>query len=193
VNDSTTDSGAGTGEFAPFLKGLAAREIRMPSCDSCGEYHWYPQPRCPYCGAAVFAWKPLPPHGQVFTSTVVRRALVKGAGPPAPFGIALVSLDAAPQCRLVVNTADPEGLPIGSPVDLVFGGDAADAMPRAVLRNDKAASQSRRHYPGRPRGDGPHSAPATSSDGPASSTPSLAREAPPSTRSRRRPSGFQPL
>lgn len=122
--------------FAPFTQGLKERAIRMPCCLDCGRFHWYPQRRCPYCGAAKLEWRTLPPTGEVFASTVVRRTLVPGAGPPPPYGVALVSMDGAPQCRLVVNTEDPAGLPIGSAVDLVFAADGA--IPVAVLRSDVA-------------------------------------------------------
>jgi hypothetical protein len=127
-------------QFRPFWGGVAEYEIRLPYCCSCQQFHWYPQAYCPNCGSADLGWRRVRPSGQVFASTVVRRALVPGAGPRAPFGIALVSLDDAPHCRLVLNTEGSDQVPIGSPVDIVFVADQSGrTVPRAVAaqRDDR--------------------------------------------------------
>lgn len=52
---------------APYWDGFQEGELRLPACSSCGEFHWYPQHRCPHCQSASIEWTPISGEGTVFT------------------------------------------------------------------------------------------------------------------------------
>jgi uncharacterized OB-fold protein len=89
---------------APFWDGVAAGELRLPRCDRCGAFVWYPEETGAHCDGAGLTWETLPGTGTVYTHTTVRRAF-----PPSteaddlPVVVVLVEPDGAPGVRLVSN------------------------------------------------------------------------------------------
>jgi uncharacterized OB-fold protein len=123
------------GRYEPFWAGIDEHRIRLPKCAHCTRFHWYPESRCPHCGSDDLSWCPVRPRGRIYAATVVRRALVKDVGPRPPFGVALVELDDAPACRLVLNIDVTEAPDIDAEVDIVFRtGADGHHLPYARIR-----------------------------------------------------------
>jgi uncharacterized OB-fold protein len=106
---------------APFFAGAARGELLITRCDTCGDYVWYPQDKCPGDGGAL-AWAAVSGRGTLFSWAVVRRAFLPAFEDRVPFVTALVALVEDPAVRLctyVVGTP-PEELVADAPVAVSF-------------------------------------------------------------------------
>lgn len=97
---------------APYWQGAAEGELRIPKCDSCGTWCWYPQKKCPECGGEAFTWTATSGRGRLFSWAVVRRGFLPAFADKVPFVSALVALEEEPAVRLVTEIVDcdPETL-----------------------------------------------------------------------------------
>ena len=107
---------------AEYFAGAARGELVLPRCDSCNRFVWYPEEKCPHCGAGSFTWTRVSGRGRVFTWTVVRRAFLPAFEEMVPFVTALVSLEEDPAVRIVSYIVDcePDALAADLPVEAVF-------------------------------------------------------------------------
>jgi uncharacterized OB-fold protein len=107
---------------APFFAGAAAGELRVPRCDACRAWVWYPDERCPACGGSATTWYATSGRGRLFSWAVVRRAFLPAFDDQVPFVTGLVTLEEAPAVRIVTRIvdADPDALVADEPVEAVF-------------------------------------------------------------------------
>lgn len=113
-------------DSAPFWQ--AAREGRflLRRCTACGEAHWYPRARCPYClGEAE--WTEASGRGTIYTFSVMRRA-------PVPYAIAYVMLEEGPAMLTNIVDCDLEALTIGQRVRVVFKPSEGQGPPVPMFR-----------------------------------------------------------
>jgi len=109
-------------ETAQFWRGCRERQLSLPRCRSCGRYHWYPLPTCPYCQGTDLEWAPVSGRATLFAWTEVRYPFVRELADRLPLLVALVTPEEAPEIRLVTNLvgcAEPD-LRVGMPVAVVF-------------------------------------------------------------------------
>jgi hypothetical protein len=92
---------------APYFAGAAAGELRVPQCERCARYVWYPEPVCPECGGGL-QWVVMSGRGTLFSWTVVQRPFLPAFAEQVPFVTALVALDEDPFVRIVTNVVDIE-------------------------------------------------------------------------------------
>jgi uncharacterized protein len=86
---------------AQFWDGVAAGELRLPRCDRCGAFVWYPEETGAHCDGAGLTWETLPGTGTIYTHTTVRRAFPPSTEPgDLPVVVVLVELDGAPGVNL---------------------------------------------------------------------------------------------
>ena len=86
---------------------------------------------CPACRSAEADWKEISGRGEVYTYTIVHRAIA--ADQKLPYVIAVIALEDAGGVRIISNVVDvnPDDLEIGMPVELVWEDMSADlAVPR---------------------------------------------------------------
>ncbi|HUF97698.1 MAG TPA: OB-fold domain-containing protein [Ilumatobacter sp.] len=106
---STIDNGftPPLNEFTrPFWDGIAAGELRLPQCQRCAEWQWYPLDGVPHSCGGELSWTAVPADGTIFTFTTVRHPFLPGAGPAdVPLTTVLVELAGAPGVRLVARLA----------------------------------------------------------------------------------------
>jgi uncharacterized OB-fold protein len=104
-----------------FWDGTAAGELRIQSCNACGELRFPPGPACPDCGALDRGHVVAAGTGTVYSYVVHRHPPVPGR--ELPIVIALVDLD--------------EGVRmVGEVVDVVEGADGPDIEIGTPLRVD---------------------------------------------------------
>lgn len=89
--------------FSPFLEGARQQELRLPRCERCARFHWYPLPRCPHCGMSNWRWQRVSPLARLFAWTVLRKPLHESLANRLGEIIALVVPVDAPDVRLVTN------------------------------------------------------------------------------------------
>lgn len=78
----------------PFWDALAEERLRVPRCDDCGGWVFYPRVRCNHCLSDRLTWCDTSADGTLYTFTVARQ-------PTAP-----PFADEVPQVLAVVETAD---------------------------------------------------------------------------------------
>jgi uncharacterized protein len=109
--------------WAAFWEGTRKGEIRLPKCQNCNKFHFYPCWLCPFCHSPNISWHTLTSQPRLYTWTYVRRKLnpviFKLRG---PYNVALVEYDEAPGCHFMTNIVEyqVEELNIGMPLEPVF-------------------------------------------------------------------------
>jgi uncharacterized OB-fold protein len=93
-------------------------EIAIQTCAACGTLQHPPEEICHVCGSMAFASTVLPGTGTVYSYTVVHHSVAGALDAAVPYTVVLVSLDAAPDLRVVGNLVDGEAqdVAIGMPV-----------------------------------------------------------------------------
>ncbi len=105
----------------PFWEGCRQRQLRLPRC-ACGEYVWYPQPRCPRCRGDRIDWVAMSGRATVFTWTTVYRSFVPGHADRVPYVAGIVELAEDPKLRLATFLPDvsADSLQVGMPLRVDF-------------------------------------------------------------------------
>ena len=113
-------------DSAAFWK--AAREGRfvIGRCTSCGEAHWYPRSRCPFCLCEA-KLEPASGRGTIYTYSVMRRA-------PVPYAVAYVTLDEGPSMLTNLVDCDFDKLAIGQKVSVVVKKSEGDGPPVPMFK-----------------------------------------------------------
>jgi len=106
----------------PFWEGCRAGELRIPRCEECGRWIWYPAASCPACGGRRHRWTAVSGRGRLFTWVTVHRAFLPGFQSRVPYVTALVELEEDHRVRLATFLTDvpPEGPVVGAPVTVSF-------------------------------------------------------------------------
>ena len=107
---------------AEYWAGASRGELRIPQCNNCGRYHWYPKRECGFCGGDAFAWTTMSGRGTLFSWVVVTHAFLPQFADLVPFVPALVALDEDPAVRIPTRMVDcePDALTFEMPVHVVF-------------------------------------------------------------------------
>jgi hypothetical protein len=87
----------------PFWKSVAARELRLPRCNNCGDYRMPPTPFCPACHAQDIDWVCYSGRAVLYSYTVVERNIVPGMEESLPYVPAVVEFPDAQGIRLITN------------------------------------------------------------------------------------------
>ena len=119
---------------AEITAAAAAGELRIPRCEGCGAYVWYPQEQCPSDGGSL-TWTQLSGRGTLFSWAVVRRAFLPAFEDKVPFVTALVALDEDPAVRIAtyIVDADPGTLVADAPVEVDFRELSFSTVPDASV------------------------------------------------------------
>lgn len=114
------------GEFYRFCK---QHELRFQRCRDCGAWRHMPRESCQACGSFNWAWERTAGKGQVFSWTVIHRALHPGFAPELPYAAVVVELEEG--VRIVSHVLDlpVDQLRVGLPVEVVFD----DVTPEITL------------------------------------------------------------
>ena len=114
------------GEFYQFCK---QHELRFQRCQACGAWRHMPRESCAACGSFNWSWERSSGQGQVFSWTVVYRALHPGFTPDVPYATVIIELAEGVRMVSCVLDLDPEQLRVGLPVAVVFN----DVTPEVTL------------------------------------------------------------
>ena len=120
----------------PFWDAAARHQLVAAQCAGCGAFRMPPTPFCPHCQSQAIDWRTLSGRGQVYSYTVVERAIIDGMDAHLPYVPAVIELEGAPGVRLISNVVDVEvaHITVGMAVSVVwdeFPGSVC--VPRFVL------------------------------------------------------------
>jgi uncharacterized OB-fold protein len=107
---------------APYWAGAAAGELRIPRCDGCRRFNWYPHDHCDACGGTTFTWERMSGKGTLFSWVVVTHPFLPQFADLVPFVPALVALDEDRAVRIPTRVvdADRDALEFDMPVEVTF-------------------------------------------------------------------------
>ena len=105
-----------------FWSGAARGELRLPRCEACQRFVWYPESPCRHCGGARLSWETVSGRGTLFSWSVLRFAWIPQFAEQLPFVSGLVAIAEDPAVRLVTTIVDcaPEDLRCDMPLGVVF-------------------------------------------------------------------------
>ena len=104
----------------PYWQAAHQRELKLPRCESCAKFHFYPRSACPHCGSTALAWQAVSGKGEVYSYTVVHRAPSKGFAEQVPYMVAVVALDEGPHLMTRLIQVQAEAVYIGLRVQVEF-------------------------------------------------------------------------
>ncbi len=104
----------------PYWQAAQQRQLKLPRCESCASFHFYPRSTCPFCGSAQLAWHNVSGKGEVYSYTVVRRAPSKGFEALVPYVVAVVALAEGPHLMTRLTQVKPDDVKIGLRVTVEF-------------------------------------------------------------------------
>ena len=117
----------------PFWDAAARHSLVVAQCSVCGACRMPPTPFCPACQSQQIDWRTLSGLGEVYSYTVVERAILPGMTDYLPYVSAVITLEGGGGVRLISNVVDVElaDLAIGMKV-MVAWDDLAEgvAVPR---------------------------------------------------------------
>lgn len=105
-----------------WQKNLEQGVLRLPKCDACNHWNWYPVPVCKNCGNSAFEWTQIPLAGTLFSWTRVHRNFTGMDMGPMPYTVGLIDLDGAPGARVPARFLgdNPEKLKLDGAIGLEF-------------------------------------------------------------------------
>ncbi len=108
------------GHSADFYGFCKAGELRFQRCGGCQAWRHVPRELCAECGSWDWEWERSSGKGELFTFTVVGRALHPAFAEAAPYAVSVVEMEEG--VRLLSRVADvsPEELEIGMRVEVDF-------------------------------------------------------------------------
>ena len=106
----------------PFWDAAAQHRLVVAQCGTCGTCRMPPTPFCPACQSQQIDWKTLTGLGEIYTYTIVDRAILPGMADHLPYVPAVITLEGGGGVRLISNVVDVElaDLAIGMPVQVVW-------------------------------------------------------------------------
>ena len=105
-----------------FWDATARHELVAARCADCGAFRMPPTPFCPCCQSQSIVWAVLSGRGEVYSYTIVERAILPGMEAHLPYVPAVISLEGAGGARLVSNVVEVrlDALRVGMPVQVVW-------------------------------------------------------------------------
>jgi uncharacterized OB-fold protein len=122
---------AADNDTLPWWQAASEHRLVVQRCGECEHLRHPPAPICPECRSSSCNWKELSGRGEVYTYTVVHRAIA--VEQELPFVIAVVALEGADGLRMISNIVDAKAddVVVGMPVELVWEDMSPDlAIPR---------------------------------------------------------------
>jgi len=115
---------------APFWEAASRRELCLPRCSDCGAWRMPPTPFCPECRSQALDWSHYTGRAELYSYTVVDRAIVEGMEDSLPYVPAIVAFPDAQGIRLISNIVDCRigDLRIGAALALAWLEPALDVI-----------------------------------------------------------------
>ena len=122
---------------APYWEGFQEGTVRLPRCQDCGEFHWYPKRICPYCTADEIDWEDVSGRATLFTWVGVNYDFkMPFLEERVPINTALVTPEEDESIRLaaIVETPEDTEPEIGMELRASFHDEGSFPIPVYVPR-----------------------------------------------------------
>jgi hypothetical protein len=115
-------------ETRGYWEGTLAEELRVQTCNACGNRQMPWGPCCTRCLSQDLAFLTASGRGTVYSFTVVRQAIHPDFSAEVPYVIADIELEEGPIMTSNVTDCTLEEVYIGMPVELWFDKELEDAF-----------------------------------------------------------------
>jgi uncharacterized protein len=107
-----------TFESQAYWKAVDEHRLVLSTCTDCGQAHYYPRSRCPFCFGGNTTWKQASGRGEVYSYSIANRA-------DPPYVVAYVHLAEGPMVLTNIVGCAPADVRIGQAVQVTFAADAS--------------------------------------------------------------------
>jgi len=121
------------GHTKVFYDFCRQHELRFQRCVTCGTWRHVPREMCAECGSWDWEWAQSSGRGEVFTWTVVTRALHPAFKNDVPMAPAVIEMEEGVRLLSLVVDCAPDELKIGMPVQVFFD-DVTEAITLPKFR-----------------------------------------------------------
>ena len=96
--------------------------LRLPQCDHCQAWNWYPVPLCKHCHHSDFTWQQVPTTGTVYSATRMHRNFTGLDIGETPYIVGLIEPEGMEGIRLTCRymAEDDRVPPVGSAAVIVI-------------------------------------------------------------------------
>ena len=115
-------------ETRGYWEGTLAEELRVQTCNACGNRQMPWGPCCTRCLSQDLGYVNVSGRGTVFSFTIVRQAIHPTFSSQVPYVIADIELDEGPIMTSNVTDVPVEDVRIGMPVEVWFDTEQEDAF-----------------------------------------------------------------
>jgi len=115
----------------PFWEAANEGKLVIQNCNSCNRLQHPPEQTCTECGAEkTLEWKEMSGKGKIYNYGVVYDCPVRLLQEDQPFNVAVVMLDDDPDIQMYSHLpgVEPDEVPVGAPVELIFEKSANGQM-----------------------------------------------------------------
>lgn len=93
-------------------------ELRLPYCQSCRQFIFYPRHFCPYCWQEEMEWQPVQGRGTVYSYTIVNVSSLPEFAAETPYILAIIELTEGARMPGNIINCTPEKVKVGMPVQI---------------------------------------------------------------------------
>jgi uncharacterized protein len=105
---------------APFWEGTKAGELRLQTCNECGQ-RWYPSStHCPNCLSRDWAWKAVSGRGKVWSWVVFHQRYFKAFEADLPYNVSFIELEEGVMMMATVRGIEDSEMRCDLPVTVAF-------------------------------------------------------------------------
>lgn len=118
-----------------YWEGAAQGELRVQSCNACGNAQFPPNVICERCQSFDLAYRVSAGRGTLYAKTVLHQAFHPAFTEDVPLTLCLVDLDDAPGVRLLTNLVDvdPDQVETGAALEVRFVARGNTVLPQFTL------------------------------------------------------------
>jgi uncharacterized OB-fold protein len=90
--------------------------LTLPWCQSCMQFHFYPEPFCPHCGSGELSAGNIAGKGTLYSFTIVHRAPSALFKDDIPYVLGVIKTQEGPHLMARIECVSADKLQIGLPV-----------------------------------------------------------------------------
>lgn len=105
---------------APFWEGTKKGELRLQTCNECGQRWFPPSSHCPNCLSRDFDWKAVSGRGKVWSWVVFHQRYFKAFADDIPYNVTFVELEEGVMMMSKLEGIEDDQIKCDMPVKVAF-------------------------------------------------------------------------
>lgn len=104
----------------PFWEGTKLGELRLQTCNECGQRWYPPSTHCPNCISRDWAWQAASGHGRVWSWVVFHQRYFKAFEDDLPYNVIFVELEEGVMMMSRIEGIEHDQIACDMPVKVAF-------------------------------------------------------------------------